>query len=139
MIKQTLFLGTLLLGLSACQSSPNPDVEDLALMGHWHVERILDKAVLDYSPAQLSFAADGSLSGNNSCNNFFGQYQQQGERLTLAPAGTTMKACVDALMAQESSLMQAMVLVAAAELKGDKLALLDAKGRPLLLLRQEQQ
>lgn len=132
MIKQTLILGTLLIGLSACQSpSVTPNLE---LVGTWHVEVALAQPVIDYSPAQLTFADDGMLSGNNSCNNFFGTYQQAGNQLSLSPKGNTMKACVDALMRQEQNVMTAMPKVVSANMAQGKLLLSDANGETVLVL-----
>lgn len=134
MIKQTLIASAILLGLTACQNTDPIGLEHPTLEGTWYVEVALDMPVIDYSPAQLIFAADGSLTGNNSCNNFFGQYQQNGEALTLAPAGSTRKACVDALMDQEQRVMQAMPQVKRAQMTQGKLNLLDDKGITVLVL-----
>jgi heat shock protein HslJ len=134
MLKQLFFVSSLFLGLSACQTSPTLDTPTIVLEGTWYIEAVQDKAVIDYSPAQLIFAQDGKLSGNNSCNQFFGQYQLNGQQLKLLPAGNTMKACVDALMDQEQRVMQAMKQITqASEAKG-KLLLKDIDGNTQLIL-----
>ena len=38
----------------------------------WFVEYISDRPVIDRSPASIRFDADGQVSGNTSCNRFFG-------------------------------------------------------------------
>ena len=137
MFKKCIFIATTLLGLSACQSVSILDDNDLDILGSWHIEATQGKPVIDYSPAQLVFAADGALSGNNSCNQFFGQYQLDGHSLTLSPAGNTMKACVDALMQQEQKVMQSMSMVTQGKLTKGKLLLSDADGNTVLVLSKQ--
>ncbi|QUN06525.1 META domain-containing protein [Shewanella yunxiaonensis] len=124
----------LLASLTACQSLYTTPISLTELQGNWHIDSIRGKAVTDYSPAQLTFAADGKLSGNNSCNNFFGSYQLDGKMLTLKPAGSTMKACIDELMAQEQNVMQLLPKVTAATYNDGKLLLLGSKSKVLLTL-----
>ena len=137
MIKQSLIVASLLLGLTACQSTPQTQVEDLAIEGTWHIESANGQAVIDYSPAELIFAADGKLTGNNSCNNFFGSYVLNGESLLLQPAGSTMKACVDALMAQEQRVMQVMPEVTQAQMAKGKLVLKNADDNTVMVLSKK--
>ncbi|WP_025819270.1 META domain-containing protein [Shewanella marina] len=133
MIKQALVIGALALGLAGCQSAPDSQAQ-IELQGNWHVESAMGKPVIDYSPAQLNFEADGNLTGNNSCNNFFGQYSINGDQVKLMPAGNTMKACVEALMAQEQRVMQAMPEVTTAKMVQGKLELNNAAGKTVLVL-----
>ncbi|GIU23108.1 META domain-containing protein [Shewanella sp. MBTL60-007] len=134
MIKQSLIVASLLLGLTACQSTSPTQIEDLAIEGTWHIESANGQPVIDYSPAQLTFEAEGKLTGNNSCNNFFGNYVLAGQSLQLQPAGSTMKACVDALMAQEQRVMQVMPAVTQAQMANGKLLLKDADNKTILIL-----
>lgn len=134
MLKQTFIVSALLLGLTACQGTDLTKNNSIPLEGSWHIEAIQGKPVIDYSPAHITFEAEGKLHGNNSCNNFFGQYIQQGQELKLTPAGSTMKACVDALMQQEHKVMQAMPLVAKATLVEGRLTLLSNDDKPVLIL-----
>lgn len=63
---------------------------------------------MDNSPASLIFLPGGRLAGNASCNNLIGQYSVDGMSLTLTPAGVTMMACPEDLMAQEQKLLEAL-------------------------------
>ncbi|QYJ85603.1 META domain-containing protein [Shewanella mesophila] len=134
MSNKLFIVSSMLIGLSACQTIPAEDTPDIAINGTWLIEAVQGEAVIDYSPAQLVFAEDGKLSGNNSCNQFFGQYKLDGQQLELLPAGSTMKACVDALMNQEQRVMQAMVLVTQADESKGKLLLKDVDGNIQLTL-----
>ncbi|MCE9677740.1 META domain-containing protein [Shewanella sp. AS1] len=136
MSKSLLFVACAAL-LTACQSPSSSDHKDLEIMGTWHIEKVQDKGVIDYSPAQLTFGEDGKLSGNNSCNQFIGQYQLDGNQLTLTPAGSTMKACVEALMDQEQRVMQALTTVTQASISKGKLRLKDADNKTQLILSQQ--
>ncbi|WP_076540798.1 META domain-containing protein [Shewanella sp. UCD-KL21] len=121
-------------GLSACQSTP-PQVEAVNLLGSWHIETALSNPVIDNSPAQITFAEEGKLSGNNSCNRFFGDYSQQQDLLSLTPAGTTRMACVEVLMQQEQDIMKAMPLVSNIKQSASgKLLLKSEDGATLLVL-----
>lgn len=136
MLKQTFLLSALLFGLTACQSTDVANQDTVPLQGSWHIEVVQGQPTIDYSPAQITFDAEGKLHGNNSCNNFFGQYTQQGQELKLMPAGSTMKACVDALMQQEHKVMQAMPLVAKAKLQQGRLTLMSSDDKAVLVLSQ---
>lgn len=126
---KSFLIATTFFALSACQSTAEPEPQGIELAGTWHIEVIAGNPVIDYSPAQLIFSQDGKLTGNNSCNNFFGGYSIQGSSITLSPAGNTMKACVDALMDQEQRVMMAMPKVTSGQIAKGKLLLKDARDR----------
>ena len=68
------------------------------LIGTWHVEYIAGRPVMDNSPAQLIFLAQGKLTGSASCNNFISSYTLDKKmNLSLTPAATTRKMCFKAL------------------------------------------
>ncbi|PMG48993.1 META domain-containing protein [Shewanella sp. 10N.286.52.B9] len=137
MFKPLLGACCIIFGLSACQSAP-PPVEQVNLLGSWHIETALSNPVIDNSPAQITFAEEGKLSGNNSCNRFFGDYSQQQDKLSLTPAGTTRMACVEVLMQQEQSIMKAMTLVTnIKQAKSGKLLLKSQDGTTLLVLAKQ--
>jgi copper homeostasis protein (lipoprotein) len=56
----------------------------------------------------IQFLAEtGSFSGNNTCNNFFGQYQLiEGDRIRFGQAGSTLMACQD--MKTQSQFMEVL-------------------------------
>lgn len=63
---------------------------------------------MNNSAASLIFLPGGRLAGNASCNNLIGQYSADGMSLTLTPAGVTMMACPETLMAQEQKFLEAL-------------------------------
>ncbi|MGX9460006.1 META domain-containing protein [Shewanella sp. A14] len=136
MIKHIIGSIFIFLGLSACQSQTQIVSND-QLVGLWHVDVVLDTPTINNSPATLVFAENGELTGNNSCNQFSGHYTQQGNMLQLTPSGSTMKACVDSLIAQETELMQAISLVKQIDFSKGKLNLLSKNGVTLLILTKQ--
>ncbi|QYK04414.1 META domain-containing protein [Shewanella zhangzhouensis] len=122
------------LALVGCQSSPYSDAVEFNLLGSWHIEQVKDRPVIDYSPAKLVFEEGNKLLGNNSCNNFFGSFELQGNQLLLTPSGTTRKACVDALMDQEARVADALPRVRKLDEAEGKLRLFDSEGKVLLIL-----
>ena len=133
-MKKIFFLaGLITAGVTACSNVSEPQTQ-LNLIGSWKIEYIMGQPTVDYNPAQINFDADGRLTGNNSCNNFFGTYTQQGNKLTLNPGGNTMKACVEALMAQEQLVTQAMPMVKTTAMKAGRLELSGDQGQVMLIL-----
>ncbi|NRD75143.1 META domain-containing protein [Shewanella sp. VB17] len=132
-IKSFIF-SVALIGLAACQSSGGTQIQSTEIQGVWNIETIIDRPVIDYSPAQLIFAEEGKFTGNNSCNNFFGNYSINEGNVRLMIIGNTMKACVDALMEQEQRVMSTIPEVTSASMSQGKLLLKDAKGNTQLML-----
>lgn len=80
--------------------------DDAPLLGRaWIIEDIAGGGTIDNTQPSLHFLADGRLAGSTGCNRIIGTYQTEGTQLTLSPAGTTMMACPEALMIQESKLL----------------------------------
>ena len=71
----------------------------------WVIENIAGAGVIDNSHATLMFFADGRLAGSATCNRIIGSYTSEGKKLSIAPIGTTMMACPEALMNQEKKLL----------------------------------
>jgi len=55
-------------------------------------------------PTSLIFADDGTVGGTMGCNQFGGDYETSGDRLTFGPLASTLMACEHALMSQEGAL-----------------------------------
>lgn len=77
--------------------------------------------------------ADGSIDGSAGCNRYSGTYTGGGGgMLTFSPLATTKMMCAEDVMAQEAAFLQAMEQVAAFEIEGSQLRLLDSGGAMLL-------
>ncbi|WP_372873162.1 META domain-containing protein [Shewanella sp.] len=134
MIKKLAPIAVAILAVAGCQTTPSSTTPEPLLLGSWHIEQVYDHPVIDYSPAQLIFEPKGKLTGNNSCNHFFGSYIQDGNQLTLMPAGTTRKACVDALMIQETRVSDALPKVHSFREAKGKMLLLDETGQTIVIM-----
>ena len=110
---------------------------DSELVGEWMVEYIYERPVIDNSPASINLGEKGGLSGNASCNNYFGTYKQDGTSLILNAVGRTNKMCiVEALMEQEARLMAALPNVTGFEIREGILFLLGESGETVFRAAQ---
>jgi heat shock protein HslJ len=75
---------------------------------------------------------DGNVSGTAGCNNYFAKYQVDGDQLTVGVGGSTMMACPEPIMAQESAYLTALSASASYLIEGDQLMIAGADGKTLL-------
>jgi heat shock protein HslJ len=127
--------------VSACgdddSGQPAASVAPAALAGtKWVLSSYVanDEDVAAVATAALDFAADGStLSGTTGCNSVGGTYKQAGSKLTIALGPMTLVACTDKpTTAQEQAIVAGLPTVASFTSTG-QLALLDAKGKAVLI------
>ena len=130
----------LLAGLSACSMMPSGKSMDGAvavpaagnnILGEWLIERVDDRPMVDYSPARLSFGADGRVTGNASCNTLIGKFRQDGSSLSIGEVGTTRRMCAEGQMDQERRVLAALERVTSAALVSGMLEL-SADGKVVL-------
>jgi heat shock protein HslJ len=88
------------------------------------------------SPAELEFdPAESRVAGSTGCNRFFGGYTLSEDTISFEQLGSTMMACSDELMQQETSFFQLMEAVTSYSLDGDTLTLNTADGQSLVFVR----
>ena len=110
----------------------DPDLEDR----RWVLVEIMGQPVVTSPDGREAFirfdGAQGTLNGNNSCNNFFGSYVlQPGNRIRIADnLGATMMACPD--MEPEAAFMDALGRIDNYATDGNSLSLNRARMAPLL-------
>jgi heat shock protein HslJ len=75
---------------------------------------------------------DGTVSGTAGCNNYFASYELDGDQLTVELGGSTMMACEEAIMVQESAYMSNLAASAAFLITGNRLQIAGADGGTLL-------
>lgn len=76
----------------------------------------------------LSFGPDGKLNGNVGCNSFNGEYKVDGANLTFGPIASTMMACADPIMQQESTVFNVFTDTATFKIEGNVLTVISADG-----------
>jgi heat shock protein HslJ len=77
--------------------------------------------VIEDTSAFIAFE-DGQATGDGSCNRFFGPYEtSSGGHLEFGDLGTTMMACLDAIMEQERAFLDALISVDTYSIAGSTL------------------
>lgn len=107
--------------LSACTT------QDRGLIGSWKLTAYgppdsLTPAVSD-ADATLTFGDDRTVSGSGGCNSLGGEYEVDGQQIAFGDITSTLMACDDARMAQESAVTQVLSGTADFEIEGQTLTL----------------
>lgn len=124
-------------GKPAPQAAPSPTAA-LSLTGsQWLLEDLGGSGVIDNVQATLTFSEADKVSGNGSCNRFFGSAKIEGDLIQLGPLGVTRMACPEAVMNQEAKYLNALQATERFEWKDSSL-LLHCKGleKPLRFTRK---
>ncbi len=95
--------------LAACQLLPGRgDTVDLSGTS-WMLSSLNGALPLPGTTATLQFAADGTASGSDGCNQFSTTFTQKGDKLTInQPAASTMMACAEPIMNQATAYTAAL-------------------------------
>ncbi len=75
---------------------------------------------------------DGSVSGNDSCNQYSAAYQLDGDKISIQPGITTLMACPEPIMAQAQEYMASLASANRYKITGDTLELIDQSGKTVL-------
>jgi len=117
-----LILVVLVLVLSACSAG-----EDRSLVGSWKLiefgPRGSTQPAVEGTDAGLTFNDDGTVGGSTGCNGAGSEYTVDGDQIEFAPFVSTLMACEDPLMEQESTFHQVLNGTADYEIDGDTLTL----------------
>jgi len=97
------------------QTLPSADVQDR----EWVVTALNGAAVLDDSRVTLNFAADGRLWGEAGCNNYTTSYELADGALSLGVTAVTNRACLPALMDQETAFLRLLESAARVQITDD--------------------
>ncbi len=84
----------------------------------------------------LEFKSDGTLGGSMGCNGFGGEYAVKGDTVTFSNLISTMMACEEPRMSQETATFALMNGDAAFVVNGDTLTLTSANGQVMNLVRK---
>ena len=75
---------------------------------------------------------DGQVGGKAACNTYSGPYEVNGKKISFGLMMSTMMACPQPIMDQESGYLAALEMVATFELTEDRLRLFDTNGEIVL-------
>jgi heat shock protein HslJ len=88
-------------------SSPNPGdpaVPGLAGTG-WTVISIDGTQTIPMTPPEMTFGADGTISGSGGCNEYSGRFQTDGDKIQIGEVLSTMMLCEGPGSAQEAAFL----------------------------------
>jgi len=122
--KNLLTLLVLSLALAACTAG-NGGAADL--IGSWKLTAYgpansTTPAVPD-TEAGITFNKDGTVTGNSGCNGFGGSYKVDGDKIAFSEIVSTLIACDEARMQQESAFHQVLTDTATYKIAGITLTL----------------
>jgi heat shock protein HslJ len=80
------------------------------------------------SEVSAMFNTNGSVTGKGGCNNYNGPFTTQGNTVKIGPVASTMMACEEAVMQQETAYFNALQNSATYTIRGDTLELRAADG-----------
>jgi heat shock protein HslJ len=125
MFRNIIFIALLILfqGCSGTMTSAN----EISLSGKWMIESIEGKPVIANSPAYMEFSEDNRISGNASCNRFFGNYTLTGSKMTIGEAGSTRMMCAGPFSEQENRFLSTLSRVDSIAMDNGYLSLKDAQ------------
>ena len=83
----------------------------------------------------VAFKSNGEIIGHGGCNQFFGQYTQEGQTLTIGALASTKKFCAD-VMDAETAFMQKLQDTRRIEATHIALRLYNADDEQLMQLRR---
>jgi len=103
-----LIAAVVVASISACAQIPASSTDNKTLQNQWLITSINKMAVIPHSKATITFTEDNKVNGNASCNNFFGGYTQQDNKISFGPTASTKMLCMSAINRQEERLLQAL-------------------------------
>ena len=85
----------------------------------------------------LTFGANGQLSGRLGCNSMGGDYSVSGQKITFGSVFATQMACDEARMAQEDAAFQVLNNTVSFTVSGNTLTITSADGKSILVFTQQ--
>jgi heat shock protein HslJ len=79
-------------------------------------------------PTSLVFGDDGQVSGSMGCNSFGGEYKVEGNQITFGPLVSTLMACDEPIMNQESAVLKIFTGTVDYQVDGTTLTITGADG-----------
>src|SRR5262245_19777041 len=111
-----LTLGITLFAANSCAHHPRTTTADatatpdVSLTGTlWRIEALgPETSLVAATTTELRIGADGRVSGNTGCNRFSGSATMDGSAISFSPLASTRRGCEEALMAQETAMLNAL-------------------------------
>ena len=95
------------------------------------------QTVISGSSTTADFRSDGKLTGSAGCNQYSATYTTSGSKgITITQPITTLMACENNLMQQESQYLSLLPKASTYEIAGDQLTLFDSTGTKILIYKK---
>ncbi|MBK9125005.1 MAG: META domain-containing protein [Chloroflexi bacterium] len=124
----TLIVVLLLAAAPLASAQDAPSLSDTA----WTLVSIDGQAVLDGTEITLTFDEDGRAGGSAGCNSYGGEYTLDGDSLTFGSLFSTMMACEESIMQQESAYLAALQSATGVEWANGQLVITYGEGQELV-------
>ena len=97
------------------------------------------RSVVEGTTPTMVFGTDGRVTGSTGCNNWFGPFTHDGDRLAIGPAAATKRFCQQpaGAMEQESQFLAALGTVATVRFDGNRARLQTADGATAITLERQ--
>lgn len=126
MKKYVMILLLISLAVSAC-SARGAEASSASLIGAWRLTAFgpadAPAPAVEGTNAGLTFNEDGAVSGTSGCNGLGGDYTVEGDQITFGEFVSTLMACDDPIMAQETAAHKVMTGTATYKIEGDTLTI----------------
>jgi len=134
-----LFAG--LLVLSGCGEIAAQQAGQQDLTGTiWSLSTFMGKELVPGSGITAEFTSDGKISGSSGCNLYAGTYKVDGNNILISsPLASTMMACSQEVMDQETAHLKALGDVRNFVATRDQLTFKDASGNDLMVFTAQDQ
>lgn len=124
----------LIIGLSACQTSPEPAAATVTLGNYkWELIELDGQAVskdgVNETPHLIFLESEQRIAGSAGCNRIMGGYEMSVGNIRLGNVATTMMACPG--MATEAAFLEALRSYKSSSLQDGTLLLLGDAGEPV--------
>jgi len=127
------------LSLAACASAGSQAEGELTGKV-WALDSLNGAAPVPGSTVTAEFTEDGKVGGSAGCNSYSGSYTVSGNSIEFTQSmASTMMACEELIMAQETAYFQALAAAKSFAMKGDQLTLTDAAGKALATYKAQTQ
>ena len=91
-MKKYFALGMLMIWVTSCSTGTSPS-ELWETQGVWELQAIGSTAIPDPANYTLQFSEDGRVQIRADCNNCIGDYETNGNAITIGPLGCTRAFC----------------------------------------------
>jgi heat shock protein HslJ len=106
----------------------------------WNLSSLMGKDLVAGSGITAELTSDGKISGSSGCNQYAGVYKVNGDRILISsPLASTMMACSQEIMDQETAYLQALGDVRSFTASQDQLTLKDAGGNDMMVFNAQTQ